>query len=722
MKKYFSILIFFIFYNSPVFSQYIWNIWYQYGPFGGNVSDITISSFHQLAIIANNSGSVKVYDWVDLLKNEEVSAMEYAAIGNRLYIVTNDSLKRTDDNGYHWADVLAPGISVKGLSISPLLTGNIFLWSDSVIVFGKDENYPWEKMYFHGNKINEVYPSVTSDSLFFIASENGLFLSGLNGFVDTLLYVSVNSICCADNMFNRLYVSNKNRNTIYFSNDDGATWDSSSVGLPEAPVNDLVVYNTNPQIAFAATIDGVYKTVNGGAVWFKYSNNLSYPDSGIIKILRSTTLAIDGEKIFTGTQEGIFRSTITNDSWEHLGANNQSVKSIAKKSVYWDDNLFIGTSKGVQKSDAFEWTTSDLYSQFGPEIYKIYCNRHIGDSLVIAVEMKENGGSLFYRSMDNGKTFKPVFFTPEGTGKINAFYTREDSTNIIFALTDNDSNSYGMFVSFAYGDSGTWMPVLSTFDKKFNAFTFNPYIDTLCFIVNNNELYKSTDGGWTLKYISTIPSKKINDLLIAEYNYMFAAGNGVKLSTDYGYTWSDWGLDSIEVFKVVYDWWSLIAASHTEGVFANYHLRGDWIDFNIGLPSKKVNDMVNFTHGYLHLATENNSVYMMYLIINAVKTDEMSVNDFKLEQNYPNPFNPATKIKFTIPSSVNSQSLSPSGSNVSLKVFDMLGRELATLVNEELTPGSYEIDFEAKGFASGVYFYRLEAGSFTSTKKMILLR
>ncbi len=720
MKSKFLLISFILFMCNFSFPQQIWNVWYQYGPYGGNVTDITISSFHQLALIANNSGSVKVYDWVDLLKNEEVSAMEYAAIGNRLYIVTNDSLKRTDDNGYHWADVLSPGISVKGLSISSLLTGNIFLWSDSVIVFGKDETYPWEKIYFHGNKINEVHPSVTSDSLFFVASENGLFRSDLNGFIDTLLYQPVQSICCANNMLNRLYVSNSKRNTIYFSNDDGATWDSSSIGIPEEPVNDIAVYNTNPQIAFTATTDGVYKTVNGGAVWFKYSNNLSYADSGRIKTLESTTLAINGENIFAGTPEGIFRATITNDSWEHLGANNQSVKSIAKKSFYFGDNLFIGTSKGVQKSDSYDWTTSSLYSQNGPEIYKIFCNRENNDSLVIAVEKKENGSSLFYRSMDDGNTFSPVFLTPDGTGKINSFYAREDSSNIIFALTDNESNSYGMFVSRSYGDSGSWQPALSTFNKKFNTFTFHPYIDTLCFIVNDNELYKSTDGGWTLKYISTIPSKKINDLLIAEYNYMFAAGTGVKLSTDFGYTWSDWGLDSIEVFKVVYDWWSLIAASHTEGIFANYHLRGEWIPFNVGIPTKRINDMVNFTHGYLHAATESNSIFMMYLIINKTENEINIAKSFSLEQNYPNPFNPTTKIQFTLPSPSEGE-----GSGVrfsTLKIYDILGREITTLINKDLAPGNYDVDFNANGLASGVYFYRLEAGSFVQTKKMILLR
>jgi len=90
-------------------------------------------------------------------------------------------------------------------------------------------------------------------------------------------------------------------------------------------------------------------------------------------------------------------------------------------------------------------------------------------------------------------------------------------------------------------------------------------------------------------------------------------------------------------------------------------------------------------------------------------------NTFALMQNYPNPFNPSTKIKFGIP--VGTRHV------VSvLKVYDLLGREVATLVNENLPPGSYEVTFDASGLASGVYFYRLRAGEFTETRRMMLLR
>lgn len=97
--------------------------------------------------------------------------------------------------------------------------------------------------------------------------------------------------------------------------------------------------------------------------------------------------------------------------------------------------------------------------------------------------------------------------------------------------------------------------------------------------------------------------------------------------------------------------------------------------------------------------------------------EEIYPKEFTLSQNYPNPFNPSTTIKFTVPLDVKRET-----SNTKLVVYDILGREVKTLVNENRAPGSYEITFDASQLASGVYFYRLQSGSFNQTKKMILLR
>jgi len=89
-----------------------------------------------------------------------------------------------------------------------------------------------------------------------------------------------------------------------------------------------------------------------------------------------------------------------------------------------------------------------------------------------------------------------------------------------------------------------------------------------------------------------------------------------------------------------------------------------------------------------------------------------SPTEFELFQNYPNPFNPTTRIKFSI--MINAQ--------VTMKIFDILGKEIETLIEEELSPGIYEINWDASILPSGVYFYKLEVGKFSQTKKTLVLK
>jgi len=120
-----------------------------------------------------------------------------------------------------------------------------------------------------------------------------------------------------------------------------------------------------------------------------------------------------------------------------------------------------------------------------------------------------------------------------------------------------------------------------------------------------------------------------------------------------------------------------------------------------------------------------------FTIIDPVFVDENRnfLTTFSLSQNYPNPFNPSTKIKFTVPTPPTSSPLAKGRTEegfVTLKVYDVLGNEIVTLVNEEKQAGEYEVEFNTESNirhpASGIYFYQLKAGSFVETKKMILLK
>ncbi|NOX66409.1 MAG: T9SS type A sorting domain-containing protein [Chlorobi bacterium] len=119
----------------------------------------------------------------------------------------------------------------------------------------------------------------------------------------------------------------------------------------------------------------------------------------------------------------------------------------------------------------------------------------------------------------------------------------------------------------------------------------------------------------------------------------------------------------------------------------------------------------SFGNTYTHSGTKVDAFYRK--ISEVVNTNLV----YSLSQNYPNPFNPSTTIKYQISSNVKGET-----ANVNLKVYDILGREVATLVNKEQSAGNYEVQFNASSLTSGIYFYQLKAGSFIESKKMLLLQ
>lgn len=142
--------------------------------------------------------------------------------------------------------------------------------------------------------------------------------------------------------------------------------------------------------------------------------------------------------------------------------------------------------------------------------------------------------------------------------------------------------------------------------------------------------------------------------------------------------------------------------------------------------------MVFNSNGDLFISSfsDDNIVKVSNLPVGVEDENNFVADNFSLEQNYPNPFNPSTSIRFTISSVIASGA--KQSQLVTLKVYDILGNEVATLVNEEKPEGTYEVKFSAKGgsasggdaysLSSGIYFYKLQAGSLVETKKMILLR
>jgi plastocyanin len=161
--------------------------------------------------------------------------------------------------------------------------------------------------------------------------------------------------------------------------------------------------------------------------------------------------------------------------------------------------------------------------------------------------------------------------------------------------------------------------------------------------------------------------------------------------------------------------------SYTSGSFA-HNVKADDGSFTSGAPA-----LPPWTYDHVFTSASNNPYYCephggsggsgmsgVVIVQNPVSVDDddLVVDEFELLQNYPNPFNPSTNIEFRI---------SDRGF-VSLKVYNILGGEIATLVNEEKERGVYDITFDATGLSSGMYLYKLQAGNFVETRKMIMMK
>jgi hypothetical protein len=166
--------------------------------------------------------------------------------------------------------------------------------------------------------------------------------------------------------------------------------------------------------------------------------------------------------------------------------------------------------------------------------------------------------------------------------------------------------------------------------------------------------------------------------------------------------------------------WETITEKNNSGFeVQRKSITNEWIDLNF-IPGFGTSTESHF-YSYLDRNLENgNYAYRLKQVDfngNIFYSDVINIevnllNQFSIEQNYPNPFNPSTRIKYSMGSK----------QFVTLKVYDVLGNEIAALINEEKPSGDYEVQFLADNLPSGIYLYKLEAGNFTQTKKMILMK
>jgi hypothetical protein len=250
-------------------------------------------------------------------------------------------------------------------------------------------------------------------------------------------------------------------------------------------------------------------------------------------------------------------------------------------------------------------------------------------------------------------------------------------------------------------------------------------------LTSHAHLFRTTNGGGSWDDVTGIlPDRYPLDIAVdpADPSVVYVAFGGFNAphlfrSTDAGDSWTDVAglLPDVPATAVIIDPLNptVVYVGTDIGMFVSSDARGGWSAWNNGFPEAVlISDLtISPTNRTIRAATHSNGVYERAMIDRPTPVADENAGtplQFALTQNYPNPFNPSTVIAFEVAGGERTE--------VSLTIFDLLGREVGTLVHEELPGGSYTRTFRADGLASGVYYYTLKAGEFSETRKMVLVR
>ena len=387
--------------------------------------------------------------------------------------------------------------------------------------------------------------------------------------------------------------------------------------------------------------------------------------------------------------------------WVHVsGLGGGGTKGMAIKGT----NIFIGTEMGVYKStdNGASWTA---------------VNNNLPETLIWDLYVYGNklyactGGVGFFRTTDDGANWDNLGLISE-----NIRGCAENDSGI-FAGT----NDHGVFRST--DDGATWFQanngILSTVIWSF-------LINGDAIFAGGPRLYRSMDNGANWENLTNglpNPPLNVNAFTMIGSTIYIAMGGGVYSSDDNGDTWSNRGLNYVTVYAISSYGTNLFAGVSGTGVYLSTDGGSNWEFVSEGLPSEIYPQAFVYSGEKVFLSAWYEGLFERPLseLISAVEDTRNGVpTAFYLDQNYPNPFNPTTKIKYTVPSITLRQA--QSDIRVTLKVYDILGNEIATLVNEEKPAGSYEVEFDGSGLTSGIYFYQLKVGSFVDTKKMVFMK
>jgi hypothetical protein len=310
----------------------------------------------------------------------------------------------------------------------------------------------------------------------------------------------------------------------------------------------------------------------------------------------------------------------------------------------------------------------------------------------------------FIQSTDDGTTWNAV--TPTGIPADTAIWSIAMINTTLFAGTTGDI--------YKSSDNGNiWTDISSEIPVDVRITSIVASGDTIFAGSASNGVFKSTNSGTSWTAINSgLTDTHISQLVVLDTKLFAVTLTGVFISDNSGTSWAaDTSvLKNVNCFVAVND--QLIAGTDDNGAYLSVDNGVTWTSFSSGIPANTRIWSLAVSSDSIFAGTSS-GIWVTGSPTEVKVEREISVPlTFTLKQNYPNPFNPSTIIKYQI----------PKDGLVTLKVYDVLGEEVKTLVNEYKNIGRYEVKFDASELASGMYIYQLKSGEFISSKKMMVIK